>query len=468
MEPVATTTSTARSLRAAARAGSLTLPVVVAVLAAIAAGTAAAAGAERLEIALPLIVAAGLGLAWLATVRFTYFVAAILLLRASLDTLKVSTASTTLFDPAALLSVVFLVTGGLWLVVQPRQTRAPRSPLVAPLITLAAVAALSTLSSPNAAAGLVDAVKLATVALMLAVLNEAFRSEDDVTIVVWAAFVSAVIPLVVGAFQYVTGTGFHFSDDFARLTATFNHPNPFAIYLSLLLIMGAAILRYLALRTQVLLVWFMAACGVALIATYTRSAWIATMVGIIIVTWFISRRAVVAVTIIGVVVALMVPDIRARFEDLTETTTQSGAAGNSLVWRFEYWRQALELNTDPLLGSGLSAVRSESSEAKSPHNDFIRAYVETGFVGLAAYVWFLVAMVRAALRGVRGTRDGFLRGVAVGFAGIAAVFVVLSAVSNVITQLVLLWYVGAFAAAAVAAPRLDPADEPAATSTVAG
>jgi len=82
--------------------------------------------------------------------------------------------------------------------------------------------------------------------------------------------------------------------------------------------------------------------------------------------------------------------------------------------------------------------------------------VETGLLGLAAYLWFLWAAAKVALEGIRRTRDGFLRGVAIGFAGIVTTYVVLSLVSNVITQLALLWYVGVFAAAAVAAPRLAP------------
>jgi O-antigen ligase len=357
-------------------------------------------------------------------------------------------------------SAVFVLVGGLWLLVQPKEMRAPRSQLVAPLAVLALVGAVSTASSANAAAGLVDAAKLITIAVMLAVLNQVFRSERDVRIVVGAAFVSACIPLGVAAFQYITDSGFLYSNSFARVRATFIHPNPFAIYLTLILVMGAALLRYLTVKLQIALVWLMAACGLALLATYTRSAWIATAIGIVIVTWFVSRRAVLWVLVIGVTLVLAVPDIGARFSDLEETTTMSGAAGNSLVWRFEYWGQALALNHDPLLGNGLAAVREQGSAEKEPHNDFIRVFVETGLLGTIAFAWFLFAASRVAVEGVRRTRDGYLRGVAVGFAGVVVAYVVLSLVSNVITQLVLLWYVGAFAAAAVAAPRLAPIDEP--------
>ena len=44
---------------------------------------------------------------------------------------------------------------------------------------------------------------------------------------------------------------------------------------------------------------------------------------------------------------------------------------------------------------------------------------------------------------------------AVGFAGCLAAFLLLSLVSNVISQLVILWYFLAFAVAAAAGPRLE-------------
>ncbi|HEX6844273.1 MAG TPA: O-antigen ligase family protein, partial [Actinomycetota bacterium] len=171
----------------------------------------------------------------------------------------------------------------------------------------------------------------------------------------------------------------------------------------------------------------------------------------------LSGKKIVGFVAIGVVVAgLSIPTVAARFADLDDVATQSLAAGNSLVWRLEYWRQALTLSDDPLLGSGLSAVKTEGSEGKEPHNDFIRVFVETGILGFAAYLWFLWRGARVIRTGLRDTWEGLWRSVVIGFGGAFAAYVLLSLVSNVITQLVLLWYLGAFAALAVAAPRLAP------------
>lgn len=427
--------------------------VAVAIVAALLAAFARASGAPTIQTLLPLGVAGGLGMAWLAMRRFTVFVAAILIARASLDALKPPGTSSFL-DPAALLSGAFLVAGGIWLLVQPRAERAPRSPLVAPLALLASVGAVSTLLSSHTATGIGDVVKLGTVVLMLAVLNQVCRTPRDTKIVLAAAFASALIPLAVAAYQGATHTGFHVSGSFERVRGTFDHPNPFSIYLCVTIIMAAGLYRFVSSRSRVLLTLLIAACAAALFFTYTRSAWISTIVGLLVVGRLIGRRVVGVVAVAVVVAVLSVPGISARFSDLSQATTQSGAAGNSLVWRLGYWRQALQLNSDPLLGQGLSAVRIQGSELKEPHNDFIRVYVETGLLGLAAYLWFLWRAFGVARRATLEDVRGLWRGVGIGFSGLFAAYVLLSVVSNVITQLVLLWYVGAYAAAAVAAPRL--------------
>lgn len=431
----------------------------VAVGAAVLSGLAQAAGADRVAVLVPLILAAGLGMAWLALRRFTIFVAAILVLRSSLDSLKVSDGGTGILDPAALISVAFLVAGGIWLLVQPREDRAPASPFVAPLGVLALVAAVSTITAPSPASGLVDVAKLTTIVMMIAVLNQLCRTPRDATIVLGAAFASTVVPLAVAAYQGIARTGLHYSDTFGRTTGSFSHPNPFAIYLCFTILMLAGIMRYVHGRRRLLVLGLSAGCAVALYFTYTRSGWISTIVGLLVVGALSGRKIVSFIAVGVVVLGLAIPSVSTRFSDLQETTTQSGAAGNSLVWRFEYWRQALTLSDDPLLGRGLSAVKNEGTASKEPHNDFIRVFVETGVLGFAAYLWFLGRGMGAIRRSLRETRDGLWRGVVIGFGGAFCAYVLLSLVSNVITQLVLLWYLGAYAAAAVAAPRLAPRDE---------
>ena len=58
----------------------------------------------------------------------------------------------------------------------------------------------------------------------------------------------------------------------------------------------------------------------------------------------------------------------------------------------------------------------------------------------------LLGFVVIAVRSVRRAPPGLPRRVAVGFAGCVAAFLVVSLASNVVSQVVLLWYFAAFAA----------------------
>jgi O-antigen ligase len=195
----------------------------------------------------------------------------------------------------------------------------------------------------------------------------------------------------------------------------------------------------------------------------------------LIVIGFIQSKKLVGLVVLGIVAApLLIPGIGARFADLSETTQANGTPSNSLSWRMEYWQEAIALAKDsPVVGIGLKMVASDTEEGKQPHNDFVRVYVETGVLGLIAYIALIVTFFLTARKALRVTqrRIGELdRGLAVGSAAVALVFLTSGLVANVISQVVLLWYVFAFAGIAVAitrdaeagaVPAVEPAPEPA-------
>jgi O-Antigen ligase len=440
----------------------LIVAILVAVLAAVIAGLGRADGNSRADFVLPVVAALGLGLAWLAFTRFDLFVVAILAARASLDALKLGSAGATgggAFDPAAMLSVAFLFAGLMWMAAQSREPLAPTSPIMKPMAALVAAGAVSVVFSPNVSGAAIDVMKLGTVVVILVVLNQLFSNVRAVRVVLGAAVISSLVPMAVAGYQFLTGTGLHDSGAFARVQGTFTHPNPFAIYLTLLIVMGAAVLRYLSPGRKLVLLLFMAGWGGCMLLTYTRSAWLATVAGVLTVGLYQGKRAIALVGLVLIGVMFLAPSTASRFADLEQSQTATGAAGNSLVWRFGYWKQAIDLNNDPLLGNGLRSVRETTDVEKEPHNDFIRVFVETGAIGLAAYLWLVTTLWRTGKRAIANTREGLFHGVAVGFFGCVVAFLLLSLVSNVITQLAILWYFATFAAAAVAAPRLAPADD---------
>lgn len=420
------------------------MAALAAALSGIATGSGFRAGAI-----LSAVAAVGLGLIALAASRFELFVGAILAVRSALDAAKLGGPAG--LDPAALVSGLFLLAGILWLAVRSQETEAPPSPLIRPLFVLTVAGAISIAFAPRPLASAVDVLRLATVLVILMVLNRLLVDRRATRVILAAIFVSALIPLAMGAYQVATGTGFRVIAGFYRVLGTFVHPNPFAIYLTLVLILGAALLPWMRIPLGTILAFLLVACAVFLVLTYTRSAWIGTLAGLLTVGLLQSRGLLVLIAISTLVVALMVPSAGARFGDLAQQTRASGAPANSLVWRFEYWNRAVNLSQNPVFGIGLGSVREVTDVGKEPHNDFVRVYVETGLVGLLAYLWFLGSLVTVARRAVAEARPGLDRGVAVGFAGAVVAFLIISIVANVLTQLVILWYLATLAAAANAA-----------------
>jgi O-antigen ligase len=197
--------------------------------------------------------------------------------------------------------------------------------------------------------------------------------------------------------------------------------------------------------------------AITLAFTYTRTAWIAALVGLFVVGFLDNRIFAIGLVLIALSVPFLIPSITERFDDLDEATTASGQVGNSLAWRIDTWRTSLGEIENPVSGLGLRTADTLTEDGKLPHNDLVRMYVELGLLGLFAYLWLLQRLFVTASRGLRVAHEGLSRGVAVGFFGALIAFVVVSLVSNVMSQLVLWWYFGTMAVLAAAVPKWEAA-----------
>jgi O-antigen ligase len=289
---------------------------------------------------------------------------------------------------------------------------------------------------------------------MFLVLESLLVDRHQVRRVIIACFASAVLPLLVAVYQIATGQGAIQPDGLSRVRGTFLHPNSFALYLGILLLLSLGLYRHVGRGSRLVLLVFASAASPALLLTYSRGAWLGTAAGVLTIGLLQSRRALLTMGVAAVVVALAVPSVLGRFADLDESRTVAGTPANSLVWRFEYWRTTIELaKANPVTGIGLDMTERTTKEGKVTHNDFLRAQVEMGLVGLLAYITFIGALVATARRALAAELSGAPRGIVVGFAGCVASFVVVSTGANLMSQIAVIWYFFAIAAAAVAVTR---------------
>jgi O-antigen ligase len=468
-------TAARRSLREGASAwlsarrprhDALTFLAVAAASGLAAASGMAVGGGSKLAVVLPLAVAIAVGLGVLALTRFSGYVMAMLVLRASIDLAKLSgrsagntvtnSAAARALDPSSILAVIFLLAAALWLAAQHReQGRLTGSPLRRALAVFVVACALSVLGSANHTASALELLRILAAVVMFAVLEQMMVERAAMRRLLLAAYLSMLVPLAITAMGFLSGhPRAETKGDYSRLVGTFSSSNDFGRYLALMIIFGVAVLPYASGRRKLPLGIVLAVSSGFLLLTYTRTALVGAAIGLLVVGLVQSKRVLLALLVAGVCALAVVPQLSGRFTSLASGPA-AGSSGNSLAWRLNYWTEVLPLaRANPLTGIGLNMTQYNTSAAKQPHNDFIRAYVETGLIGLGAYLAMLVALVGLGRRAVRASTPRTMeRGVAAGFLGCAVAFVAVSLTANVISNVVNLWYLFTFAAAASAVTR---------------
>ena len=259
----------------------------------------------------------------------------------------------------------------------------------------------------------------------------------------------------------------HEKDGIPALKSVFFLSNNFGHFLVPFVLVVVAMATQAKGRVRLALYALAAVLGAELLMTETRGAWIAAIVGILVVGAVLDRRLLLGVLVVPVLLVAFVPSVTER---VTSVLPDPGDARSesSLTWRFEHWTEVLPMvEESPVTGVGLDETQRRTG--KEPHNDFLLVLVEMGLAGLAVYLWFLGA---AVLTGLRATRrvieprlpvEPLVHGVTVALFGYAVAFIVASTGENLLENVTTLWVVLP-ALAAVSwvahAPRARPGPRP--------
>lgn len=251
-----------------------------------------------------------------------------------------------------------------------------------------------------------SAVLRFTALLGMAVL--AFKAVRDVGFLRFAKNVAAtslpfVVALSVGALSrspllYSAGTG--------RAFGTFNHTNSAASFVAVFVLLVV----YLLFREKKARYGFMLLIGlVGVVGTLSLGGLSALVAGLAIMlaaSKLPLGAKLFAYASLGVAgsVVLASGSLDARLSQLQTTVSfddaTSATSTNSLDWRFYNWRRFLDLFGErPLIGWGLGRADFDLQPiGKQPHNEYVRALVETGIVGTAILAVLVLVLVLSVLR----------------------------------------------------------------------
>jgi O-antigen ligase len=450
-------------------------------VAALAAGTAAGVAAldGHLGVLLAVLAAtAGLPaaawLTWLAFTRFEMFLLALFAVRPMLDAFKPNASGSSFLSLSTGLGLLFLVAAAWWLHRQWRRGHWVRSSWMSlAFLTMPLAEFLTIPISVSPATSLVAALRLLTGALMFTVLEQAYGSGalSHRRLMRWT-MTSLVTVCLYGVMQKVTGFGLEFDTDMmaTRLQGPFVHPSVLAKYLVILMLWMVAAWSASRDQTRAALALGVATTSVLLGLTMTRIAWVAALLGALLIVGQRNRRVIpLALATCALAVAAIAP-LRARITSLfTQDSPAPGIPANSMQWRWDYWQQLIpHARMSPFNGIGAGTTSLVGSDGLQAHNTWVQVYLETGLFGVVALLtsvagfWLTLRTAKRAARGLTpANRDWAVVHAAV---AVGVVLFLFLQTENLLDETSTLWY-GAAVLCAVCKVAVRPghsgADSPA-------
>ncbi|MGH9204886.1 MAG: O-antigen ligase family protein, partial [Vicinamibacterales bacterium] len=128
----------------------------------------------------------------------------------------------------------------------------------------------------------------------------------------------------------------------------------------------------------------------ALLANLKRGVWLGTLATMVVIGLARSWRMLVAATVVFAATVAVVPDVRARVEN---TVRDLYLPGN----RYDIWMASVDVIERFPMGIGrkngtiLRDYPNIPPNHKHAHNNFLQITMESGFLGLAAFTWWMAA-----------------------------------------------------------------------------
>lgn len=307
-----------------------------------------------------------------------------------------------------------------------------RTPLDWPLIAFLGSAALSSVFAVNqmvAIFGTYDRweglLTIATYALLFWLAVQFISGEADARGLTWSVLLSgyivAVAAVLQSGFGLLGGGYFRFAGGAIRADVTLANPDFLGIFLAMLLPVALAkLINQRPLYTRILAANLVIVLTLALLLTYTRSAWIGALIGTVVVlslrrgrfhVW--SALAFAAALLIGIAIlagaraaetgtnqASVVDNIYARVVSIADLSAGTESR------RLQIWRDTIPLIASrPILGYGpdtfglvfpkFETANQQGTLWDKAHEEVLGTAATQGIVGVLAYAWIMVAFIRA-------------------------------------------------------------------------
>lgn len=302
-----------------------------------------------------------------------------------------------------------------------------------PLLIMLAVFAVATVQSVLPGASLLNFVIWATAMLVFLMVVNTVRNSRDAAVLLGPILVGGVLMALWAAYQvkHPPVVTEHWVDpsegNLVRVFAGMMNPNYLAEYMELWIPLSVALWLQNP-RRQLLLAVPVLAMVFALFVTQSRAGWLALVLGLAVFVLLRSGRYAVFFIVMGVVGLLLAPRILPA-SVMKHLLTAFDPKNTSNQYRISAWYGIWEMiKHNWVLGVGLGPdaffrgyepFMLPTASVVHAHNTAMEITAETGFLGIGATLWGLLAVLRRTfVEGVKPRNAMLIAAVAAALVGI--------------------------------------------------
>ena len=227
----------------------------------------------------------------------------------------------------------------------------------------------------------------------------------------FAILLSAIVPLLVGGYQYVNRNCVDELSEMNRIFSTFGHPNVYAMFLVICILLTSYLyLSHNWLGGKIVLVSYLGVLFFSLFNTFARIGWGTCAFSLLSLGILMKKRFVLYVFASLVIIFLLVSSVSNLFLERIKPdySSISRLAFNQVSLSFFAQR--------PILGAGLGSYQFLSLDVLGtrveaygkalgfgPHNDYFKFLVENGLIGLFLYLFLMYSGLRMGIKLYRST-----------------------------------------------------------------
>ena len=336
------------------------------------------------------------------------------------------------------------------------RTRLPRLEINLPLILFLAVVGISVSYSVDRLEAAVDFVRLLFLAALMFATVLLIENKRDVIFVTASVIICTVAASVFGIYQALTEEFYlpaqvvqSLGATVPRAAATFHNPNYFAVFLMMGLVLSTAIFvnfKMFPWKRAVLLLGMVALMS-GIVISFSRTSWLATVVGVCSVV-LLSRKIKFLFVFVGVIAIIVlfitfvsenfVNLVIGRFTSLFTIVDEMGSSARvsssgRIYFMIGAWRMFLD---NPFFGVGFRSFpvlfdrdyRYRPIEfpnwfrARESHTLPANLLAELGLVGFTIAAWLMFSILLVGIRGIKEIQDGFHKSMLIGYVSVFVAF----------------------------------------------